>query len=209
MPTKPPPPDRRCRGHKRDGSACGQWAMRGTSVCQKHGGMAPQVRAKAEWRLAQEQVRLELARINPDDYERKDPGEELMEQLHVQSCWEAYLRDEVAHMASLEQTDMEGKRPQVLMVQWTQASERVAHYSELALRAGVDERRIRIAERDGRRFFEAVMAGLADPRFGLTDEQVRLGRKVFAEHLRKAVEDQPTSPFGPQRRLPSNGSATT
>jgi hypothetical protein len=38
----------RCRAHRqRDGKPCGAWAMRGTTVCRVHGGMAPQVRAKA------------------------------------------------------------------------------------------------------------------------------------------------------------------
>ncbi len=43
----------RCRAHRqRDGKACGAWAMRGTTVCRIHGGMAPQVRAKAAERQA-------------------------------------------------------------------------------------------------------------------------------------------------------------
>lgn len=43
----------RCRAHRqRDGKPCGAWAMRGTTVCRVHGGMAPQVRAKAAERQA-------------------------------------------------------------------------------------------------------------------------------------------------------------
>lgn len=43
----------RCTAHRqRDGKPCGAWAMRGATVCRVHGGMAPQVRAKAAERQA-------------------------------------------------------------------------------------------------------------------------------------------------------------
>jgi hypothetical protein len=41
----------RCRGHRRDGSACKRWSIRGGYVCPSHGGRAPQVRRAAERRL--------------------------------------------------------------------------------------------------------------------------------------------------------------
>lgn len=46
------PHPRRCRAHKRDGSACGRWAIAGGTVCPSHGGRAPQVRSAAQLRLA-------------------------------------------------------------------------------------------------------------------------------------------------------------
>lgn len=42
---------RRCRAHRQGGEPCGQWAIRGGTVCITHGGLAPQVKAKAEERL--------------------------------------------------------------------------------------------------------------------------------------------------------------
>jgi hypothetical protein len=42
---------RRCRAHRRDGQPCGNYAINGGRVCHKHGGAAPQVRAKADERL--------------------------------------------------------------------------------------------------------------------------------------------------------------
>lgn len=41
-----------CTAKKRDGSPCGQRAMRGSAVCKMHGGKAPQVLAAARLRLA-------------------------------------------------------------------------------------------------------------------------------------------------------------
>jgi hypothetical protein len=44
-------PDR-CVAHKKNGDQCRLRPMTGSAVCQKHGGMAPQVRRKAAERLA-------------------------------------------------------------------------------------------------------------------------------------------------------------
>lgn len=41
-----------CTAKKRDGSPCGQRAMKGSAVCKMHGGKAPQVLAAARLRLA-------------------------------------------------------------------------------------------------------------------------------------------------------------
>jgi len=45
----PEPP--RCTAHKKDGTPCGRWPVKGATVCPKHGGAAPQVRKKAQERL--------------------------------------------------------------------------------------------------------------------------------------------------------------
>lgn len=42
----------RCRAHNKRGEQCGSWAIHGGTVCGQHGGRAPQVRAKAEERIA-------------------------------------------------------------------------------------------------------------------------------------------------------------
>jgi hypothetical protein len=41
----------RCTATRRNGEPCRSWAIRGGNVCRKHGGGAPQVRAKANRRL--------------------------------------------------------------------------------------------------------------------------------------------------------------
>ena len=40
-----------CIGHKKDGTPCGLHSIKGATVCHKHGGGAPQVKAKAQQRL--------------------------------------------------------------------------------------------------------------------------------------------------------------
>ena len=41
----------RCKATNRWGEQCRKWAMKGSVVCNKHGGAAPQVRAKAQERI--------------------------------------------------------------------------------------------------------------------------------------------------------------
>lgn len=41
----------KCKAHKKDGTPCGRWPVKGATVCPKHGGSAPQVRRKAQERL--------------------------------------------------------------------------------------------------------------------------------------------------------------
>lgn len=41
----------RCQARNRRGEQCGKWAMKGSVVCSKHGGAAPQVRRKAQERI--------------------------------------------------------------------------------------------------------------------------------------------------------------
>lgn len=41
----------KCKAHKKDGTPCGRWPIKGGTVCPKHGGSAPQVRRKAVERI--------------------------------------------------------------------------------------------------------------------------------------------------------------
>ena len=76
-----PPPERRCRAtSKESGEPCKLWAMRGSTVCRKHGGSAPQVRAKAQERV----MLAELVPAAKDDPELADatPAELLLHAAH-------------------------------------------------------------------------------------------------------------------------------
>lgn len=58
-----PPVTRQCTAHTSRGTRCRRPAMHGTTVCQSHGGRAPQVRAKALQNVLEARINGELARM--------------------------------------------------------------------------------------------------------------------------------------------------
>jgi hypothetical protein len=52
----PVPLPRFCRGQRQDGEPCGNWPIRGGTVCREHGGADPKVRARANEVLEQVKV---------------------------------------------------------------------------------------------------------------------------------------------------------
>lgn len=102
------PEPQKCHAHKKDGSPCGRWPVRGATVCPKHGGAAPQVRQRAKERLdahadilmtsllkiatsaESEAVRLAATR---DALDRAGFGAAQMHKLSVQDPWADLLSD--------------------------------------------------------------------------------------------------------------------
>jgi hypothetical protein len=61
---------------KRTGQPCGQWAIKGGTVCWHHGGASKRVREAAarnyaEWQAALPRMRRYLARMDATDRERE------------------------------------------------------------------------------------------------------------------------------------------
>lgn len=151
-----------------------------------HGGSAPQVEAAAARRLALIAVQAELATIEPDSV---DPAESMIRQLGLAAAWERFLRNEVAALAALDDHGIGGSRKAAVAVElWNDERDRVAKLAKLALDAGIAERQVQIAERQGALIADLIRKVLDDPDLALSASQRGVAGQVAARHLRELGE---------------------
>lgn len=198
--------NRRCqrRSKSRDGAQCGAVALRGQDVCHYHGGASPQAKAKAQERLTEEKARQLVA-----TYGRKvetTATEALLDEVQWTAGHVAWLRDrvqEIESVATVEGTDSEhplvwGKTkekqggedwgqtaeavPNVWLRLYQQERDHLVKVCSAAIKAGIEERRIQLAEQQGALVAQAIRAILGD--LQLTPEQQARVPEVVPRHLR-------------------------
>ena len=72
----------------------------------------------------------------------------------------------------------------ILLGLYNEERDRFAKLAMLALDAGIDEREVKVLERQAVLFADLVRKLLDDPSLGLSDEQRQRGRQIAAGHLR-------------------------
>lgn len=176
----------RCSGRNRDGDPCGRPPIRGGTVCASHGGRAPQVRAAADRRLAELEIRAELG--VPLDV---DALEAIVGCVQEAAGNVATLRAQVGELgADLWITDGQGRRHLHPAVQlYGEERDRLVRVSYLALMAKVDERRVRLAGAHARLLGEAFARAL--DRCDLTPTQRDELRSALAGELRAVTAAPP------------------
>jgi len=190
----------RCGAKARStGKPCTQPVPDGTR-CRFHGGAAPQVKAAAQRRkqlaAAQEAVsKLNLRR-------EVDPHVALLDEVYRAAGVVAWLDDKVR---ALDEGDMvwgvteevektAGEFPGTdttraaelnIWVKWWQTERtNLAKVAKMALDAGVEERRVRLAESQGALLADVIRRVLGDPELGLSPQQQAQAAPVVARHLR-------------------------
>lgn len=133
------------------GNRCRLFAIRGGTVCWKHGGRAPQVRRKAQERLAmaeaEQSIRAELQRLGDVEPTTIDPVQTLLERVAIGSAMCRILEREIGKLEQLHGPDHLGDAvPDVRVRLLRDWSDQVARHCKLLIDARVDERRIRLAE---------------------------------------------------------------
>lgn len=154
----------RCRATNRRGERCGRWPVPGATVCRAHGGASPQVKAAAARRRAEEEAARAVALFGaPKDVE---PSQALLDLVHWTAGEVEYWREQVRALAAedpealtwgktREKTggqdvgDTYEAKPNIAYVMLYAAQDRLAQYAAAALKAGVEERRVALAENQG------------------------------------------------------------
>jgi hypothetical protein len=98
--------------------------------------------------------------------------------LRLSSGHVAFIRDQLAQLDNAGRETFSG---QVLLRTFGDERDRVARIAEAALRAGVQERLVRLAEQYGELIANLIGGILSDLR--LTDEQQELAREVVPRRL--------------------------
>lgn len=201
-----PTPKRQCKAKaKGTGQQCKRSPIIGGDVCSKHGGAAPQVAAKAAARAQQDAIRGLLENLGTPA--PIDPGQALLELIAAKNGevhWlRAVVKDQEQAALVWGRADYENGIGPVgpvdkytdkaaVNIWWDmlrKAEDQLASYSSQALRAGIEERRIRLAERTGNQVAMAVRRIL--DRLNLNTAQQGLIGTVVPEELRRMIEVEP------------------
>lgn len=203
------PHPRQCTAtSKRSGERCRRWAVAGGKVCPNHGGKAPQVKRAAEQRAAEEKARKAVVTLGMPRV--VSPTDALLEEVHRTAGHVAWLAQKVQELATVTGGENAGdhalvwgttkvvdkgsgespgidtteeSRPSV----WYQLYERerahLVKVCEAALKAGVEERRVRLAEAQGE-----LVGGLVQRVLGALFERL-IAEGLDADRLRQVWAD--------------------
>lgn len=183
---------------KQSGNRCKRVPAHGATVCNIHGGSAGAVKAKAAERTQQDAARRALMALG--EPEPIDPAQALLDLIAWKYGEVQWLRDKVQELEPdklvwgktehKEGVSVEGPvdvvtekaAPSVWWSLLRQAEDQLSEYASKALRAGVAERQIRLAESTGQ-----AMAGVVNmilDRLQLTAAQRGLVPTVVPEAFR-------------------------
>lgn len=193
----PTDPKRRCTARNRQGKQCGNPAVPGALVCLKHGGAAPQVReaglrrvAVAEARQAAETLGL-LIDISPEqallDEVQRAAGMVAFYQARVEEMAEGGFGQLVFGLTKSKIGGEDGgdtfeAKPSVWLQLLNEERDRLVRVCAAALRAGIEERRVKLAESQG--VLVAAVIRRILTRLNLSDEQAAMVGTVVPEELR-------------------------
>jgi hypothetical protein len=200
-----PDGNRRCqRRSKNRGGQCGAIAMRGQDVCRFHGGSSPRARAKAQERIAEEKARGLMA-----TYGRKietTATEALLDEVQWTAGHVVWLRERVQEIeaaTAVAGTDREHPLvwgvtreksggedrgtteeavPNVWLKLYQQERSHLVSVCAHAIKAGIEERRIQLAEQQGALVAQAIRKILGE--LQLTPEQQARVPEIVPRHLR-------------------------
>jgi hypothetical protein len=191
----PEEPGGKCGARNRTGGTCQLTAGWGTDHgpadgqpgqgrCRFHGGNTPSGRAYGQKQIAEHEARRFALPIDVD------PSTALLEQVHSLAGWVAWLEQRVQADGPdrVITLGLNGETPSPLMGLLLEHRKQLTAVAAAAIRAGVEERRVRLAEKQGDMLVSLIRAILDD--LELTPGQRARVGEVVPRHLRSVSGQQ-------------------
>lgn len=202
-------PDRPlCTAHNKRGGPCSKPAVPGLTVCRYHGGGSPQSKAKSARYLATQQAvqQAEQATRQAEKAAARlgllvdvSPEQALLDEVRRAAAMVTYYGQRVQQLeannreslvwgVTREKTGGDDRGttweagPNVWLRLWNDERDRLTRVATAALKAGIEERRVRLAENHGQ-LVAGVIRRVLD-RLQLTDTQAQLVATVVPQELR-------------------------
>lgn len=199
VPPETPPERPRCKARSsKTGNPCKRPPMIGQAVCGTHGGKAPQNIAAAERRMAE--IRALEAVENFGLSREIDAKDALLEELYRTAGAVDWLHAQVLalpkedipwgvtqeeHVGSGEwkgKNTTKAAAVNIWVQLWQEERKHLVAVSKAAISAGIEERRVKLAEQQGALLAGVIKAVLGD--LELTPEQAARAPRVVADRLR-------------------------
>ena len=191
----------RCGAKTRAGGTCGRIPMRGQKRCDMHGGKVPAVRAAAKRRLARAELDDLISTLAPPI--EVEPHTAILAMIHAAAgrvaFWQRIVDDLDAGELTWGTTKVktgghdtgrtEEARHHIAYTSLVEESDRLVKYADIALRAGVEAERVRIAREDGQQIAR-VLVGFLE-RVGLDRDEA--ARAALAETLTEVLAIEGTT----------------
>ncbi len=175
----------KCGVKKKNGEPCSAAAGSGTNhvgygACKYHGGNTLNANRNATLEKVKDQV--EALGL---EYEI-DPGQALLNLVWQVAGDLEYYKGKVNELQEQYQIELGANGSSKLSVHpytelYHQAQNRLAQISKLALQAGIEERRVRIAERDASIIYQAIHVALQS--LGVGVEDIAKFRSIFNQQI--------------------------
>lgn len=166
---------RKCHGHsKRTGKHCGDWAEEGAEVCRRHGARAPQVRAKTEQRKQAAEAERQVQALGVKHREVA-PDVALLEELQ-RSAGYVDLLDAIVEREGEDGLTQWGMGGRTASAFWQMLEDERRHLVATAaacIKAGIEERRVQLAEQQGKLLAQVVAQIVTGLGHDLHDEAVQ------------------------------------
>jgi hypothetical protein len=195
IPSQSPPEDRRCQGKAQDADGhltrpCKLWAMKGLTVCWRHGGSNPITRAAGERRVAEAKIEKKaralatLFDIVPVDNPLDALAQHVGEEIRFKDILATLVKD--LHADDIRYKDARGaEQLRSEIVVYERALGRVGDRLVAYARLGIDERLAAIQEKQAEAIIQAIDAALAHA--GITGDAAAEAKQVAARHLRSVA----------------------